>query len=515
MSEFVDEPDEQRFRSQLFVAYSRVFLQFYRPTPYFANMGELSGFQPPQIDWNGSDLPTGLKKFKQYYQLIFDGPLSQKEQKVKATYIVLWIGEKGRKIFNSVELSEDEKQKTDVIFDKFTAYLEPKLNFRIARYQLQGFRQSDDESVDSFMARCKIQAQKCRFGEGEIEDRLIEQLIIGTKERKVQEALLGKDEKLKLDKAMDIARKREATVNDMKSLEQQGASARGRETNIDAVRQTANPQCGKCGLNHGKKCPAQGTRCRKCNQWNHWEQVCRNKQGHDRKTKPPEGRKPHDKSGQSRVHVVEESSSSFDELLFESIQIDSSTVNLARDEAFAKVHVELPNIDHPKSMLKVKVDTGAQGNILPLRIFRNMFPEHVDEHGLPTGTTPTHTKLTAYNGTSIPQHGVCSIKCSYGDKKTNARFYVADVDGPAICGLPTSCELQLVEQRCGIYTTKMPYPTIKDNSDLQLLFPDRFNGIGKFEGEYHIVTDPDVPPVVHTPQKCPIDLSRIRHQHPL
>ena len=117
-------------------------------------------------------------------------------------------------------------------------------------------------------------------------------------------------------------------------------------------------------------------------------------------------------------------------------------------------------------MLKVKVDTGAQGNILPLRIFKNTFPEHVDEHGLPTGTTPTHTKLTAYNGTPIPQHEVCSIKCSYGDKKTNARFYVADVDGPALCGLPTSCELQLVELHCGIHATKMPYPTIKDKSDL-------------------------------------------------
>ena len=61
-------------------------------------------------------------------------------------------------------------------------------------------RQFDDESVDLFMARCKIQAQKCRFSETEIEDRLIEQLIIGTREPKVQEALLGKDDKLKIDK---------------------------------------------------------------------------------------------------------------------------------------------------------------------------------------------------------------------------------------------------------------------------------------------------------------------------
>ena len=90
--------------------------------------------------------------------------------------------------------------------DKFTKYLEPKLNFRIARFQLQDFRQSKDESVDSFMARCKLQAQKSRFSEAEMEEHLIEQLIIGTRESKVQENLLGKDEKLKLDKVMDVAR---------------------------------------------------------------------------------------------------------------------------------------------------------------------------------------------------------------------------------------------------------------------------------------------------------------------
>ena len=52
---------------------------------------------------------------------------------------------------------------------------------------------------------------------------------------------------------------------------------------------------------------------------------------------------------------MEESNSNFDELLFESIQIDSSAVNPARDEAFAKVQAELPNVNHPKPMLKMKV----------------------------------------------------------------------------------------------------------------------------------------------------------------
>ena len=108
---------------------------------------------------------------------------------------------------------------------------------------------------------------------------------------------------------------------------------------------------------------------------------------------------------------MEESNSGLNELLFESIQIDSSAVNPTRDEAFAKVQFELPNINHSKPMLKMKVDTGAQGNILPLQIYRKMFPDYVDDNGFPTGTIPTQTKLTAYNGTPILQHEVCSIKC--------------------------------------------------------------------------------------------------------
>ena len=195
--------------------------------------------------------------------------------------------------FNSFDLNGEGKAKPDMIFLKFPTYLEPKSNFRIARYQLQGFRQADDEIVDSFLARCKIQAQKCRFSEAKLEERLIEQLILGTCDRKVQEVLLGKDDKLKLDKAMDIARRKEATVNDMKSLEQQGASAHPHDTNIDAVKQNSNLKCGKCGLSHGKKCPAQeGTRRRTCNQWNHWEQVCRNKQTQDWRAKPSPRKQP-------------------------------------------------------------------------------------------------------------------------------------------------------------------------------------------------------------------------------
>ena len=52
----------------------------------------------------------------------------------------------------------------------------------------------------------------------------------------------------------------------------------------------------------------------------------------------------------------------------------------------------------------------------------------------------------------------------------------------------------------------MPLPAVKEKGDLQTLYRDRFDGIGKFEGEYHIITDPNVLAVVHAPRKYPIHI---------
>ena len=63
-----------------------------------------------------------------------------------------------------------------------------------------------------------------------------------------------------------------------------------------------------------------------------------------------------------------------------------------------------------------------------------------------------------------------------------------------------------MELHCAVGTcsSKVPLPAIKEKGDLQALYRDRFDGIGEFEGEYHIITDPNVLPVVHAPRKYPI-----------
>lgn len=89
----------------------------------------------------------------------------------------------------------------------------PKETHKLARYQLQQLKRNNEERFDIFLTSCRNQASKCRFRDkAESDERIIEQLTVGTKHKQIQEKLLEKSEDLSLDVAIDIARTYEATI---------------------------------------------------------------------------------------------------------------------------------------------------------------------------------------------------------------------------------------------------------------------------------------------------------------
>ena len=100
------------------------------------------------------------------------------------------------------------------------------------------------------------------------------------------------------------------------------------------------------------------------------------------------------------------------------------------------------------------------------------------------------------------------------------RWYVADTQGPAILGLPSSQRLGVVTMHCAVHLKTAPsqqqhadkepssptqeLPLIQNIADLQREFLDHFQGIGCFKGKYHITLKPDARPIIHPPWKCPI-----------
>ena len=192
--------------------------------------------------------------------------------------------------------------------------------------------------------------------------------------------------------------------------------------------------------------------------------------------------------------------------------------------------VHLPASVSKKGMasLQVKVDTVANRNVLPLHLFRHIYPNCTDKTGHPTGLNVSNSKLTAYNGTQIPHFGSFHGPIiwqpgspSVQPCQINSCWYVADTLGPAILRLPSCGRLEVVNINCAVkviqdiscmpsFTPAPPTPKktapIKSTEDLIRRFPDRFQGIDQFPGEYTIRLCDDTQPVTDPPQKCPISI---------
>ena len=292
--------------------------------------------------------------------------------------------------------------------------------------------QTEGESIDHYMTRCKLQALKCKFNQAELEERLIEQLIVGTRLPELQKELLAKDENLTLDQALNI-----------------GMQTR---TDVHSIRTVNKSNCHSCGIQHTMKerCPAHGSTCRKCGRKNHWQAVCK-KHGRGNWKPRTSSRSRHDerswqrrndgstfsRKGKRDVHSVEQANtephSQFEHFNFATMSRlpNAISAKYTRDEVFAKLDIRLLNKGRGHTAdLKVKIDTGAQGNILRLRIFRRMFPEKLTAEGYPSHDSManrSYTTLSAYNSSKILLYGSITLPCCYSCSEwVYSEFFLTD-----------------------------------------------------------------------------------------
>ena len=115
--------------------------------------------------------------------------------------------------------------------------------------------------MDDFISRLKHLVAKCQFCDNmEVEDRVLDQLIWGSKKPDVQKYLIGQDKSLTLAGAIEIARSHKATSKHMKTLAGSSKSLQENRS-VDAIhKEQVRESCNNCGKQHPKnKCPAYGT----------------------------------------------------------------------------------------------------------------------------------------------------------------------------------------------------------------------------------------------------------------
>ena len=174
-----------------------------------------------------------------------------------------------------------------------------------------------------------------------------------------------------------------------------------------------------------------------------------------------------------------------------------------RGEAFTTIEVQCPQ-KRSNQFLKLKIDTGAQGNALPVRIFRQMYSDIEPKKIL---TPIGRTTLTAYSGEEIKCVGSITLGCKSGSSSwLNAVFYIVYVPGPIILGLPTCESLNIVTINCqleSMVTTPVKVTSVQDVMDM---YPCQFDTVGKFTEPAKIRLKEDAEPHVDRHRKCNINL---------
>ena len=186
-------------------------------------------------------------------------------------------------------------------------------------------------------------------------------------------------------------------------------------------------------------CPAKGSTCRRCGRKNHWDIVCTETD----QTAEKEGRhhgyqrssrgaaKSSHVRGKATVSTIDECPDvDADSMVFETISMHMDSMgdaqNSARDQVFVNLALRDVTWNGRKTELRAKVNTGALGNVLPLRIHQKMFPDRVDKDGQPIRNflEKSSVRLVSYGGTLINQIGVCTLTCTYQQTRRKTRFFV-------------------------------------------------------------------------------------------
>ena len=154
------------------------------------------------------------------------------------------------------------------------------------------------------------------------------------------------------------------------------------------------------------------------------------------------------------------------------------------------MHTELGReTSQSRSKQVFKIDTGADGNLMPITMFMKLYPKISLE--MLAKTIDKGITLFMYNNTPIIQYGTCSVKVSFKEKQQICKFYVVE-HNTATLGVIDSEKLGLVKVNFDVIQNK----TVKMVHNVSLSevskhkmeseYPKLFKGIGCMDGEISI-----------------------------
>ncbi|XP_024891750.1 uncharacterized protein K02A2.6-like [Temnothorax curvispinosus] len=183
-------------------------------------MGDASarGISPMRMSGNvAENWQMRRSRFENYLKA---SEVSKKPQETQCAQLLHYIGKEGFKIYKTVTLSENERDRLPILLDKFEAHFLPKENLSYERYVFFTMRQKGGQSLEQFVVELTEQAQKCKLGD--LQNSLIKCMITcGVNSNEMREKLL-QDDSLMLEQAIHQCKVMEKAKIQSKKMEATG-----------------------------------------------------------------------------------------------------------------------------------------------------------------------------------------------------------------------------------------------------------------------------------------------------
>ena len=287
------------------------------------------------------------------------------------------------------------------------------------------------------------------------------------------------------------------------------SKSQGRDRSSSSIR-----NCKYCGKSHNKgNCPAVGKNCQKCGKDNHFKSVC--KSGTE-KCEQSRHRPKHKGKGKKFHEVNEQNDGVMDDLAEQVQSLFYNDVHFNAINTRMHTSIKCETSDGWSSDQTFKVDTGANGNLMPVSMLTKLFPKvslDVLSRTIEKGVT------FAYNNTPIQQYGTCNVKLTFRGRSTICKFFMVEHE-TAIVGISDSEKLMLVQVNFDMVKNEHVkiINEVKDETfkqEIEKEYPELFQGIGLMKGEItiklkegaipHVEPVRRVPYVMQEPLKAELD----------
>ena len=393
--------------------------------------------------------------------------LDKEDEARQVATLLAVIGKEANKVFRTFVWTTEGHDKIDVVLKQFEDYCIPRQHVTYERFRLSTRDQGLAETVDQYTMELRRIASNCELESITPDQILRDRFVTGIRDAKVRERLL-RDNKLTLENAVDIVRAAERTAVQMKDMNLEAGLSAVRQTqqhneskeDVSKFNKPEIKHCKYCGRDHDRrKCPAFGQICRKCGVKNHLAAKCQAK---------------------NKVAAVQDK-----------VRFYLTLTMLKEEDGVPNVAIQFLMDTYRSTMLRVTIC---------------VYQEATGDAELRKLDKNKRSVLVLASGYEQPIEGRATVNVSRGTK--THKLVVNVVKGPGY--EPILCKQTLIDMGMTEILDSDQNPRVNaltsGCNSLSQELDDVFNGLGKLEGQYTIVIDQSVKPVVHPPRRLPVAL---------